>query len=60
MISTSRMLIRELSKLDDDFIVVRDIEEDREYVIESVQVTGYPTQKINLNIRKNKGINTLR
>lgn len=60
MISTSRMLIRELSKLEDDFIVVHDKKEDREYIIESIQVNGYPTTKINLNIRENKGINTLR
>lgn len=60
MISTSRMLIRELSKLEDDFIVVHDKKEDREYIIEGIQISGYPTTKINLNIRENKGINTLR
>lgn len=60
MISTSRMLIRELSKLEDDFIIVHDKKEDREYIVESIQVNGYPTPKINLNIRENKGINTLR
>lgn len=60
MISTSGMLIRELSKLEDDFIVVHDKKEDREYIIENVQISGYPTTKINLNIRENKGINTLR
>ena len=35
MICTSGTLVRELSKLEDDFIIVKD-ENDREYIIESI------------------------
>ena len=38
MITTTRMLCKELQKLEDDFIIVKD-ENDREYIIESITRT---------------------
>ena len=51
MICTSGTLIRELSKLEDDFIIVKD-ENDREYIIDSIGRTKEGLlSRICLNIR---------